>query len=490
MKQTTWLKHHRVLGLILCLFLILFCASGVVMNHRKAFANSDLSRSILPSQYAFNHWNNGLLRGTIQYRDSVLIYGNGGIYIADTLAVSIDDYNQGLPTGADNRTIRRIVLDNDGTPWAAALFGVFRFVDGQWTATPIDLALDERLSDIAFAGDTLVALGRSYAYVYSKTDNHFERIDLPKSPDYDGSVTLFKNVWRLHSGELFGSMGKGIVDLIAVIFILLALSGLTVYIIRHFKREWFNAPLRATLRLNALWHNKIGRWTIVLTLLVAATGWCLRPPLMVPLVMNRTADFSTVSEGNWHDKLRMLLYDATQSEWLLHTSEGFFSFKAIGDEPRKIVGEPPISVMGLNVLQFDKHSGMLLCGSFSGMYCWDRARGIAVDFFTGEMVDPQASRAPFGRAAVSGYSSDFKDVNPKIVVEYGAGTDAIAQPEELAALPMSLWNLALEVHTGRLIFGNAATYFYIFIFGGGIVWMLIAGYMARRKRKKKLHNES
>ncbi|WP_278989548.1 hypothetical protein [Segatella bryantii] len=71
-------KQHKWIGIVVCLFILLFCISGIILNHRKAFGNVNVPRSWVPEQFQYQHWNNGLLRGTLPYADnSVLIYGKG-----------------------------------------------------------------------------------------------------------------------------------------------------------------------------------------------------------------------------------------------------------------------------------------------------------------------------------------------------------------------------------------------------------------------------
>lgn len=69
---------HRWFGLILCLFLLGFCISGIVLNHPESFAGINVSRSIIPESYEYKDWNQGLMRGTIAKGDSVIIYGSNG----------------------------------------------------------------------------------------------------------------------------------------------------------------------------------------------------------------------------------------------------------------------------------------------------------------------------------------------------------------------------------------------------------------------------
>lgn len=63
------------------------------------------------------------------------------------------------------------------------------------------------------------------------------------------------------------------------------------------------------------------------------------------------------------------------------------------------------AILGLNALQKDK-TGHWLCGSFSGLFVWNRQTGKSVDFFTHKPTT-EKSGMPFGNKAVSGYSQDF-----------------------------------------------------------------------------------
>ena len=47
----------------------------------------------------------------------------------------------------------------------------------------------------------------------------------------------------------------------------------------------------------------------------------------------------------------------------------------------------------------------------------------------------------------------------------------------------SLWNVALEVHSGRIFIGTIATYIFIFVMGILAFWCLWSGYKIRLKKK-------
>lgn len=92
-----------------------------------------------------------------------------------------------------------------------------------------------------------LVLSRSYAYVSLPPYQNFHRIELPMPKEYDGKVTVFRTIWLLHSGELFGSIGKLIVDGIAIILVLLCISGLIF---------WLKPKQKRLLRFSLQWHDK------------------------------------------------------------------------------------------------------------------------------------------------------------------------------------------------------------------------------------------
>lgn len=535
MKKEAWRKQHKWLGIGMIFFMLMFCVSGILLNHRSLIKDVNVSRKYLPSRYEFKDWNGGLLRGTLDLdkcssRDSLsltnvsddslanddsvhhlLLYGNGGIWLTDSKASYFKDFNQGLPTGADYRQIRNVVkIEKEGVgkgfggdgngDWIFAVspFGLYRFGEhGAWHEVKVPLEEDEKLTDIASHGDTLLVLSRSYAYLALPPYSHFKRIQLPAPKDYDGKVTAFRTVWLLHSGELFGMVGKLIVDGIAVVLVLLCVTGFIF---------WLKPKRKLLLRSSLQWHDKIGRYTIVVTLLIALTGWCLRPPVMIALVLNKIPALPGTtlhSKNPWNDKLRMVRYDDNQGDWLLSTLEGFYSVDFEGekdfeknkevekDKNAKVVdgvkleaikNAPPVSVMGLNVLQKNAE-GKWYCGSFSGLFVWDRAKGTAIDYYTKKPA-PKKAGAPFGKKAIAGMSQDFS--KSPVIAEYYEGANFTPQPTTLNQLPMSLWNVALEVHSGRIFIGSIATYVFIFVMGILAIWCLWSGYRIRLKKRKKI----
>lgn len=509
---------HKWVSLLVGIPLLLMCLSGIILNHRSLWADIDVSRAILPEVYHFKNWNNGLLKGTYQVDSThLLIYGRAGIWEADLSSEEITDYNEGFPEGVDNRTISRIVQAENGTLYAAAQFSLYKKEKGNvWekVVVPLDEGDESvipfdgtRLTDIAIKGDSVVLTSRSHIYVYHPEKNTAEELVLQMPIGEQPSISLFRIFWRLHSGEMFGIGGKLFVDSIALVFIFLCISGLILWLWpKRIKRLGGLSAVKeriiGQMRWNGKWHDRIGRVTIILTLFVVVTGWFLRPPLLIAIASQKM-ELSAKHENVWDDKLRALQYDEQMGDWLLYTSDGFYSLESLNSSPRKTEVQPPVGVMGINVFcrEFPPSTyteeerwkqQVWIVGSFSGLYAWHRPSNQIYDMTNGITLPPHAEAMPFGSVKVSGYSTD---VFPSILCSYDEGIllgnpdemSPLPQPVWMNTLPISLWNLALEVHTGRIFtfLGIFSTLLYIFIIGVLMLVVLLSGWLIRRKTTNK-----
>lgn len=532
-KHFTWKKYHRWFGLVLSVFMLVFCVSGIILNHRQLFADCDVSRSILPPAYHIQNFNNGIIKGSIRIDghadlasaggikasdDSILAYGYGGIWLTDTKMKSWKDFNKGLPENVDGRNIRNMVQTKNGEIWCAATMDVYRFDGKEWKMFPL-ADNEERITDITLTKDStsIIAMTRSAVYEISgkKTDAANEKRDaanekrdaisektnvtrkiIGQPEGFIPEVTLFKTVWHLHSGAFFGLTGRLVVDAIAIVLIILSITGIILFILPYRIRRQKRLQAREKMQklgkqmvFNAKWHNKLGYTTIILTLWLAITGMCLRPPLMIPLAMNKTTE--KVKDGNvWHDKLRAIRWDAAEGNWLISTSEGFlrvdehFQHKPILLNKEKA---PKVSPMGVTVFESDGKGGWLV-GSFSGMFRWYPEKNLIVDYFTGKQ-NIEKSMIPISNHLVSGYSKDFFG-GKEVIFDYSKGAsldETTSTPELLSATPMSLWNVALELHVGRCYspFLGPLSDLFVFISGLLITLVLLSGYIILKRRKKK-----
>ena len=537
-KRFTWKKYHRWFGLVLSVFMLVFCVSGIILNHRQLFAGCEVSRSLMPSAYHIKDFNNGIIKGSLKINhrickipvdaipasdDSILAYGYGGVWLTDAEMKIWKDFNKGLPQNVDGRNIRNIVQTKDGEIWCAAMMDVYRFDGKEWKMFPL-ADNEERIADITLSKDSasIIAMTRSAVYEISgkKTDAANEKRDaisektsvtrkiIGQPEGFVPEVTLFKTVWNLHSGAFFGLAGRLVVDAIAIVLIILSITGIILFILPYRIRRQKRLQAKEKMQklgkqmvFNAKWHNKLGYTTIILTLWLAITGMCLRPPLMIPLAMNKTTE--KVKNGNvWHDKLRAIRWDAAEGNWLVSTSEGFlrvdehFCQKPVLLDKKQ---SPKISPMGVNVFESDGKGGWLI-GSFSGMFRWNPEKNLIVDYFTGK-ANQGKSMIPISNHLVSGYSKDFFG-GKEVVFDYSKGASLdetenlrnaepksfpASTPEVLSAIPMSLWNVALELHVGRCYspFLGPLSDLFVFISGLLITLVLLSGYIILHRRKKK-----
>ena len=542
----TWKKYHRWLGLVLSVFMLVFCVSGIILNHREVFSGCEVSRKWLPASYYIKNFNNGVVKGTVVKKsaahslssencDSVLAYGCAGIFLTDSRLSTWQDFNAGLPESIDERNVRHVVKAKDGSLWCAALRDVYRYDENSHRWKKVELpGNEERIMDVALAKDsmTVVALTRSRVFTIvpfvqygeivkiGKSSSETYRVEskiIPAPKKYEPKTTLFKLVWHLHSGEFFGLPGKLVVDAIALVLIVLSITGILLFILPYGIRRAKKLAAKARMKRlgkqfawNMKWHNKIGYVTIVLTLWIAITGMCLRPPLMVPLVLSKLPQ-AVGEDGNvWQDKLRAIRWDAVQGDWLVSTSEGFLRVDEDFSQAPKMLPDdecPKLSPMGVTVWESDGKGGWIV-GSFRGIYRWNpvnHSLNQILNYFTGKPSE-ETSMIPISDNLVCGYSEDFLGGKP-LVFDFAKGVEdakgqAVAlcndepktsrNEESMSDLicetaPMSLWNVALELHVGRCYspFLGPLSDLFVFLSGLLITLVLLSGYIISHRRRKK-----
>lgn len=497
-RMQFWKKLHRWAGLAVAVLILVFCVSGIILNHRNAVREIDVNRNLLPSSYRIQNYNNGVIKGTLALtEDSVLAFGSCGVWLTDRKFSTFEDFNKGFQKGTDNRSIKNIVRTRNGEVWCAAQYGLYKLADGRWTEVNLP-GNTERLSDVTLSEDSCRIVGVTRSLLYTQqSDGRFESIVIPQPDNYTGKVSLFKTVWHLHSGELFGLAGKIVVDIIALILVFLSITGIIIFILpynirRLVRKKFHTTRSKALLKWNFKWHNSIGWYTFPFVIIMILTGMCLRPPLMIPFVISKTASIPGTDLDNpncWHDKLRALRWDKDTNAWLLSTSEGFYCLDSLSAKPTSIDKEntPPISPMGITVFLKDKDGGWLV-GSFSGLYRWNLSKNYYENYFKDEQGRKESKRSlVVSRHIVCGYTTD--SARP-IVFDYAKGADLpLSSNELLEKQPMSLWNFALELHVGRCYspFLGPVSDLFIFISGLVITLILISGFIVSKKLNK--HNK-
>ena len=189
----TWKKYHRWFGLVLSVFMLVFCVSGIILNHREAFSGCEVSRKWLPASYHIKNFNNGVVKGTVVknsgslaisegFSDSILVYGCAGVFLTDYQLSTWQDFNAGLPKSIDERNVRHLVQARDGSLWCAALRDVYRYDENaqQWKKVELP-GNEERIMDVALGKNSIqvVALTRSRIFEITPIASN---IDVSESP--------------------------------------------------------------------------------------------------------------------------------------------------------------------------------------------------------------------------------------------------------------------------------------------------------------------
>lgn len=522
-------KWHKWPSLVFTLFILLFAFSGIILNHRDLLSGIDVNRKLLPPGYRYHNWNLAAIRGGVPWgRDSLLVYGNIGTWLTDTSFHSFSDLNAGFPDGIDNRKIASVSIDSVTGVYAGTFFGLFRF-DRQtrrWEKTEIPVQ-EERIVKVLAKGDSLMVMTRSHLLVSTAQDglHRFRVIRVPEAEDDDGKTGLFRTLWVIHSGEIYGLVGKLIVDAVGVVFIILCVTGLIYFFVPYRLKQIGDAMRRSRIRRfnrNALhWHNSLGSWAILFLVLTTLTGMFLRPPLLIPIANTRVGKipFTELSDPNpWFDRFRDLLWDGCGQRWLVATTDGMFQAdEGFAARLNPFAYQPPVSVMGINVFhQYDATS--FLVGSFSGIFLWEPETGRITDYFTKMPWQPSGGRGvPFGELSVAGYvqwavgSGQLADgrksltatrhqslVNSEILFDYQAGAIPLkgsgrfpAMPGEIKSKsPISLWNTALEIHTGRIFEPLLGPWYILVVPVVGLFTLeisvvgFLAWWMVRRRKKR------
>ncbi|MDL2252014.1 PepSY domain-containing protein [Odoribacter sp. OttesenSCG-928-J03] len=493
-------KWHKWTGILFAFFIFIFAFSGVFLNHRKALSSLDVPRAGLFSAYRYQNWNNGSVKGSFKLSpDLVLLYGGNGIWLTDTLHTTFSSFSKGMKKGADNNIVSNIIRTQDSSFFAVTTFDLYQLdpLSLSWKNLSDRIGAKERFVDIAAFDDTLVVMTRSHVYLATSPYTQFIQKELPAPEGYKKETSWFRIMWTLHSGELFGIPGKVVVDILGILTMILCVTGVILaffpQIIRRKKRKGANARKSISLFKGSLkWHNKLGASFIILFLLLCITGMFLRPPLLIAIIRGKTSPLpgtSLNSPNPWFDKLRCLHYDSFDKEWILYSSEGFYTLKTLDSEPQKIKKSPPVSVMGVTVLQ-QTDSCHWIVGSFSGIYEWNKQTGESIDYITGKPVEKRRPGIPNLTNAVGGYSADFG--NKKLVFKYesGAGTldgdDFAIMPDMFKKGRMSFWHLCLEVHVGRIYSPLLGVVSDLFVFLSGVIFLIIllTGYVIYRRRHK------
>jgi len=458
-------KLHRWLGLILILFILNFAISGIILNHRNVFGQASLPQSILPANYHYHNWNRSALSGIKELSDSTILYGEMGIYQFDKKSGQIEPLLIPGEMNSEKCKIYDLEILESGEWLAATGDGLISYYNGKWRSQLIPFNKGDRhkVVSIEMVDNHPLAMTRSGIYTGEGVgDERIWRSSGLLPPEGEASGRSFFHLFSaVHSGKIFGLPGRLFVDLLAVIFALLAVSGLVHFFFpRLIKRSKSNKRhfLRRTFKFASKQHIYGGIVVIVFLLILTVSGMFLRPPFLIAIIDKEMSSQKTSVQSNghfWKDKLRKMT--VMGEGWLLiSTSRGFYMVdQDFQYPPFKMKDEPPFSIMGVSFLnQLD--SRRVLVGSFSGIYFWDLISGEIRDHVTGRFSREKKGR-PVGQWMITGYHETLDGL--EYMIDYRKGLIPLGHDRKWFTMPeevhknsrISLWNLALEMHTGRIL---------------------------------------
>lgn len=490
-------KIHKWLSLAISLFLVLFVVSGIILNHRRLFSCCSVSRNLIPEAYRYRNWNLAAVKGVVNLPSGErIVYGNIGIWKTDNAFYSFEDMNRGFRKGVDQRKTFTVMLSNSGELYAGTLFGLYIFdrAVGTWINIPLPEG-EARVVKILENEGTIFVLTRSF--LYELHGRSLTMLNIPAPEGFEGKVTLFRTFWVIHSGEIFGSSGRLIVDLAGVALLFLTLSGLYFTFLSYAAGKLSREKYGKLFRINKTcikWHSRTGFYGFTILMVLVLTGIFLRPPLLISIVRAHVSPipFTRLADRNaWDDRLRDIVYDKLSSSFIISTGEGFFHFRPGDAQAVTFRIQPPVSVMGITVFEPMPDSSYLV-GSFNGLFRWSPHKGIVTYALNRRSARQNHRGNPFDSIAVSG--AMICNGQLQAVFDYNAGwiplEKGASHPEMPAALkfqPFSLWNLAQEIHTGRIfspIVGGLYV-LYVPLMGISTTLVLMTGVWLRLKMGKR-----
>lgn len=495
-------KVHKWASLIISIFLMLTSASGIIMNHRGLFSTLDVSRRLLHEDYRYYNWNLAAVKGFVNLPSGEkLLYGNIGIWKTDSAFKSFEDFNSGFKSGIDRRKTFTLLRSGSGRLFAGTLFGLYRFDEGggSWKNIPLPEG-EARVVKIIEQGEKIVVLTRSY--LYELDGDSLTRLTIPAPRGYAGKVGLFRTLWVIHSGEIYGPAGRLIVDLGGITLLFLSLSGLCITFLPLAARlipQIKSGALPGIKRLTTHWHGRIGFYGFVILILVVLTGSFLRPPLLL-LIANSFVNpipFTKLAGSNvWEDRLRDIAYDKPSGEFIISTGDGFIHFRPGDENAGAFRIEPPVSIMGITVFE-PLPDGNYLVGSFNGLYLWNPRTGMVANALVGLPSGGESAGNPLDVPAVTG--AILQEGHLQAVFDYNSGWIPLNEtsphpemPESIRSLPFSLWNLSQEIHTGRILSPVIGSLYilYVPLMGLATLLVIITGIWIwlRRKDLQKIVN--
>ncbi len=520
-------RLHKYVGLLLILYGMLMGVSGIFVNHPEWIASLSVPRWLVPPQYHPHNLDRGTLNQLIYAANNpqqAYFSGTEGVWQTSDGGYTFQPMANGFPSARFQRVTNSLLLwEGKGDRLFAGTESGLFVCDpavGLWDEVSLGKKAESVRSILAVDGNIVVCtdsdLWNCVAPPAGDEPWTFQKIDSQRSIADDSParrVSVILVFFELHSGAFFGQYGKLLFDLVGVITVLLCCSGFYLWYYpwrkkyRHKRRvenetlaflrsstnehtsqgqECKRSKANAAFRFLFKYHLKIGIWVTPILLLMAGTGFFMRPPLLlVPARFSVPASWypghSTVE--SWEGRITRAVHDQLNHQIIIESSDGFW-VAPDGDLTQPFVAFDwplPIHIMGSTVLDTDHQTGYLIAGSFSGGFRFDPVHHEVIDIMTGH----GARDVPTMRSAEHMVTGHFTTpAGEEFVTTFHGGLIPIgnAKREGRFEMPsamiddyqMPLWNYMFEIHNGRFFRDWIGSWYLLVPILGSMLFFILA----------------
>jgi len=483
-KKSKWL--HKYAGLLLILFLIYMSLSGILLNHPGLISGWSVPAWLLPPSYRTVNWNRGSIEDFLELSDgTLLLAGKKGVWRSDNGGHSFYSFNKGLPGQQLYLKAHDLHLHR-GQVWLGLERGLYALsAENRWQAAEKSLA-DQKIVRIHSVSGGLLALSASGLY-FRPDDGSGYFSAIPASRLIrEERITLVELFFSLHGGAFLGLGGRLLFDLVGVIIILLSISAFYTWFYRKI-RNWrrptgqIRQNSGAFSKLLFKYHIKIGAYASLIILIIAVTGFFMRPPLLALIARGSVPVryFPGIHDPNpWHNKIQNGIPLLAENKILLTAADGnWLAGWADTVQFSPLEQELPVFVMGATVLDTIA-PGILEIGSFGGLFEYELGAGRIATQLTGNQntgFNPVRPARFMVTAKFNYQGREYMVTQEQGLIRIPDLTtaDEFVMPEEInTVFTFPLWNFLFEVHNGR-IFKDFIGGFYILLVPAGALFFIL-----------------
>ncbi len=460
---------HKYLGLVIILFLIWTTLSGIILNHKQLFSPINIPSFMVPEQYRYENWNRGsMIRFLFMESDPDIGYvaGKRGIFKTRDGGKTFQSFMKGYPHSLLYRKTNDMIhYQHNGQQGLLAgnHQGLYycKLSSDQWLRIRFSNNAIDNVLKLIIQEKSLLVITDSDIYRTRITDpSQFQFSRLPIRKPENRSMSMVDYIRHIHSGSVWGTVGKLMFDLLGLIIIFLAISAFYIWYFpkrrRKGKKDSDQKNGKDAFVFHLKYHKKLGILFGGFIILIAITAFFMRPPFIALIAnshISKSLYPSIGKQNTWQQKIHNAI--CVDNQLILETTEGFFKAQLGKDLEFKTM-EFPVNVFIMGATVFEPIQQGILIGSFNGIYAVNN-NGMVIDYMSKIKPRYTLSFKP-GKYMVTGYfkipsGEEFITTHRKGVLHLD-GTPAnerFPMPQYLAKdKGMSLWNYMFELHNGRI----------------------------------------